>query len=125
MQSDIWLKFENKELPGNDVGFSIKEWASKGHTELSLKELAIENEWFGFTLTDTVRFKQLKNPDSFSKEMLVPCSDCTTWVYQTTKKRRQLQGNLNYLGGTLQVSKYPDQLPLTSFQIGEKPCMNP
>ena len=58
--------------------------------------------------------------------MLSPCEGgCSTWIYTPPTSRRQLQTNLDFLGGTLTVSKEPYQLPLTSFQIGGEPCMDP
>ena len=58
--------------------------------------------------------------------MLFQCErGCTTWIYTPQNPRRQLQTNFDFLGGTLTVSKEPNQLPLTSFQIGGEPCMDP
>ena len=76
------------------------------------------------TLDNNAVFKKVDG--EFDESMLFQCErGCTTWIYTPQNPRRQLQTNFDFLGGTLTVSKEPNQLPLTSFQIGGEPCMDP
>ena len=117
--------FDNLTIKNNEFGFRIDNWMEKGFTEERLIEIVKENQWIGVTISESARFKQFDDTNSLNLDDLVPCNNCTTWIHKPEGKRRKLTQDINFLGGTMKISKQPNQLPLTSFQIGERPCMEP
>ena len=62
--------------------------------------------WSGVTISNDAQFKLFTDQDSFSDDLLVPCSDCVTWIYKPeAPKQRRLLEEINFLDGTLTISK--------------------
>ena len=84
------MKFENLTIENNLIGFRIDNWAVEGFTEERLKELVKENQWIGVTISDSAQFIENNENNLFSLDRLVPCENCTTWIYVPDGKIKEL-----------------------------------